>query len=296
MKTWFSVTLRLVLGLIVATADAQAQRPGGGGGGQRNTRAADMNTLPNPLEAADEVWMEEMTVIEVRDAIKAGKTTAVILTGGIESNGPYLVTGKHNYVLSATGEAIARRLGNALVAPVMTIEPGNPETASSPGGIRLSQETYRAVMRDMATSAKAQGFKNIIFFGDSGGNQTGMEEVAKELNEKWQGSGTRAHYIREYYYEDIWSCEFIKNELHIYQQPDVCSATRDLYHDDVHYSSIVATTNPERIRVQQRTKANLLSINGVSLAPIENTLENGKKLIDYRTDITVRAIRRAIGG
>jgi creatinine amidohydrolase/Fe(II)-dependent formamide hydrolase-like protein len=218
------------------------------------------------------------------------------MTGGIESNGPYLVTGKHNFVLEAVGESIARRLGNALLAPVMTIEPGNPETASSPGGIRLSQETYMAVMRDMATSMKAQGFTNILLFGDSGGNQRGMEAVANELNEAWRGSGSRAHYIREYYYEDIWSCEFLKNELNIHQQPDDCSATRDLYHDDVHYSSIVATTDPARIRVEQRMKTDQLSINGVSLAPLDRTLEVGRRLIEYRTDITVRAIQKAISG
>ena len=292
MKTCFGLALTMVLGL--GAADASAQQRAAGAEGQ--SRRADMNTMVRPIEAADEVWMAELTVLEVRDAIKEGKTTALILTGGIESNGPYLVTGKHNFVLEATGEAIARRLGNALLAPVMTIEPGDPETASSPGGIRLSQETYRAVMRDMATSLKAQGFQNVLFFGDSGGNQRGMEEVAAELNQKWVGTGARAHYIREYYYEDIWSCEFIKNELKILQQPDNCSATRDLYHDDVHYSSIVATTDPDRIRVQQRMKTDQFSINGVSLAPLEKTIENGKKLIEYRTDITVRAIQKALAG
>ena len=294
MKTCLALALTLLLGMGALDASAQQRAAPAAGGQQR--RAADMSTMERPIDMVDEVMMAELTVLEVRDLIKAGTTNALILTGGIESNGPYLVTGKHNFVLEATGEAIARRLGNALLAPVMTIEPGDPETASSPGGIRLSQETYRAVMRDMATSLKAQGFQNVLFFGDSGGNQRGMEEVAAELNQKWVGTGARAHYIREYYYEDIWSCEFIKNELKILQQPDNCSATRDLYHDDVHYSSIVATTDPDRIRVQQRMKTDQFSINGVSLAPLEKTIENGKKLIEYRTDITVRAIQKALAG
>ena len=66
-------------------------------------------------------------MLEVRDLIKAGKTTALILTGGIEENGPYLTTGKHNNVLRAMGDPIARALGNALIAPIVTLEPGNPE-------------------------------------------------------------------------------------------------------------------------------------------------------------------------
>ncbi len=40
---------------------------------------------PRPIEALDSVWMEELTWMEIRDAVKDGKTTALILTGGVES-------------------------------------------------------------------------------------------------------------------------------------------------------------------------------------------------------------------
>lgn len=291
MKKWFLGICTLVLALGALPDDSAAQR-GRRGGGPSNR--ADMNTMERPIPIANKVWMEDLTVMEIRDLVRDGWTTALVLTGGIESNGPYLVTGKHNFVLAATGEPIARSLGNALVAPIITVEPGNPETASTPGGIRYSQETYRAVLRDYATSLKAQGFANIVFFGDSGGNQTPMREVAEALNAEWGGQGARVHFITEYYTEDQWSCDYIKDVLGIVQQPDVCTATRDLYHDDVHYSSIVATTDAERIRPQERLATDQFSINGVSLAPVSRTLEVGKKLIEYRTEITVRAIRAAI--
>ena len=283
MKTWFLGICMLVLALGATRADATAQR-------------ADMNTMERPIPIADKVWMEELTVIEIRDLIRDGWTTVLVLTGGIESNGPYLVAGKHNYVLAAMGGPIARRLENTLVAPVITIEPGNPANAASPGGIRYSRETYLAVLRDYATSLRAQGFTDIVFMGDSGGNQTPMRTVADELNAEWGGEGARVHFITEYYTEDRWSCDYIKDVLGIVQQPDQCSATRDLYHDDVHYSSIVATTDAERIRPQQRLETGLFSINGVDLAPVSGTLEVGRKLIEYRTEITVRAIRAAMAG
>ena len=69
---------------------------------------------PRPIAAADTVFIEDMTWMEVRDAMKAGKDTVIVATGGIEQNGPYLVTGKHNVVLRGTTAAIARKLGNAL--------------------------------------------------------------------------------------------------------------------------------------------------------------------------------------
>ena len=44
-------------------------------------------------------------------------------TGGVEQNGPYVVTGKHNYILETITEVIARKLGNALVAPIIKLVP-----------------------------------------------------------------------------------------------------------------------------------------------------------------------------
>jgi creatinine amidohydrolase/Fe(II)-dependent formamide hydrolase-like protein len=254
-----------------------------------------MTTLVRPIAMADKVWTEELTTLEVRDKLKAGFTNAIVLTGGVEQNGPYLPTGKHNYVLASTGEAIARRMGNTLVAPIVTYEPGNPATQRTPGYTVVSQETYRAMLRDIMTSLRTQGFTNIFIMGDSGGNQGAMQAVATELNEAWKGEGARVHYIEAYYREDIWSCEFLKNELKIFQQPDNCSATRDLYHDDVHYTSIVANTNPEHIRAGQRQLVNLFSINGVELQSLDNVMQIGRRLIDYRADITVRAMRAAMG-
>ena len=52
--------------------------------------------MPRPIDVYDSVFIEELTWLEVRDALRAGKSTAIIATGGIEMNGPYLATGKHN--------------------------------------------------------------------------------------------------------------------------------------------------------------------------------------------------------
>ena len=59
----------------------------------------------------------------MRDAFRAGKTTVLVPTGGVEQNGPYLATGKHNYIVRAIAEVCARRLGNALVARIVPLCP-----------------------------------------------------------------------------------------------------------------------------------------------------------------------------
>ena len=105
------------LTLVSTAVDAQQPRPRDPrsmGGGNCADNPYNCKDTPNPLPAPNTVWLEEMTWMDVRDAIAAGKTTVIVPTGGMEPNGPWLVTGKHNYVLHTNCDAIARKLGNVL--------------------------------------------------------------------------------------------------------------------------------------------------------------------------------------
>jgi creatinine amidohydrolase/Fe(II)-dependent formamide hydrolase-like protein len=260
--------------------------------------AQDINAV-RPIAGVDTVFIEEMTWMDVRDALAQGMTTVIVATGGIEQNGPYVASGKHNFVLHATTRAIAVELGNALVAPIIKFVPQGD--IDPPSGhmryhatISLRQETFEALLTDVVRSLAVHGFTDVVLIGDSGGNQSGMAAVAKALNKEWARTPTKVHFIPEYYLQDIYSCNYLKAELGIFQQPDRCVATRNQYHDDYHYTAIVATTDPERIRVRQRINAGLFSINSVDLNPLQKTIENGLRLVQYRADITTRAIRKAI--
>ena len=275
----------LAVALLAATAPAHAL-------------AQDLDA-PRPIAGTETVFIEEMTWMEVRDALLDGMTTAIVATGGVEQNGPYVASGKHNFVLSATTEAIAAELGNALVAPIVKFVPEG--RIDPPSGhmryhatISVRQETFEALLTDVVMSLEAHGFQDIVLIGDSGGNVRGMENVTSALNEAWSNRGSRVHFIPEYYTEDMYSCDFLREELSIFQEPDNCVATRNEYHDDYHYSSIIATTDPERIRARQRIEAGLFSINGVDLNPLEQTVENGRRLVEHRAEITARAIRASI--
>jgi creatinine amidohydrolase len=256
-------------------------------------RQAEQNA-PRPIDALDSVWMEDLTWMEVRDAIKGGKTTALILTGGVESNGPYLATGKHNFILKVMGDAIARKLGNALVAPVVTLEPGRPDGERvAPGSVFLSQATYRGVLTDMAESLRGMGFTNVFLMGDSGGNQKPMQEVVAALNTKYNGTPTRFHYIAEYY--DYTSVQKLVQDNGIAEQIKLgASNGSDGTHDEYGIDALMALYDPDSIRIEQRKKANRTTINGVSLLPMEKTLEMGKKIVELRTKLTVDAIHKAM--
>ena len=136
-----------------------------------------------------------------------GKTTVIIPTGGTEQNGPHMALGKHNVRIAANAEAIARRLGNTLVAPVM---PYTPEGGIDPptghmrfaGTISLPDPVFRQVLEYAARSLKQHGFRDIVFIGDSGPNQAGQNAVAATLNAEWAGSNVRVHAIPGYYRAD----------------------------------------------------------------------------------------------
>jgi creatinine amidohydrolase len=304
MKFRTAMIVSLVLACAAAAA-AQAPQPAGRGQGrgpltpeqQEQQRARELASGPNavrPIEALDSVWIEELSWMETRDAIRAGKTIAIIGSGGNEQNGPYEPNGKHNYVLRTTCEAIARKLGNALCAPIVTLEPGNPEREGlTPGSVFITQATFNAILTDMSTSLKSMGFKDIVMIADSGGNVNGMRDTAAALNAKWQGTPARAHYISEYYEEDKWSYNFLKT-LGIVQKPDVQSATRWDIHDDYHYEALVALVDPKLVRPEQRIRAKKFSIYGVEIGSVAKLLENGRKLADYRAKITVDAIHKSL--
>lgn len=78
---------------------------------------------PRPIAALDSVWTEELTWMEMRDAIKAGKTTGLILTGGVESNGPHLATGKDNFVLSPIRITVVNPMPLRLMAMSVHLHP-----------------------------------------------------------------------------------------------------------------------------------------------------------------------------
>lgn len=276
-------TRRLALGLLVlaTTAGAYQAIPDPVNPDPRGKR---------PIEAVESVFLEDLTWMEVRDAMAAGKKTIIVATGGVEQNGPYLATGKHNVILRGTTEAIARQLGNALVAPIVAFVPeGDFEPPSLhmkyPGTISLSEETYRALLKDICRSFQVTGFETIVLIGDSGGNQDGLKAVAEELTAHWGRKGPRVLYIPEYW--DYPGLEKWLADQGIVQ-------TSEGLHDDFAITSQMLAVDPQTVRAAERQKAGLFKINGVELAPVAKTAEWGRRIIQRRATQTVDAIHKAL--
>jgi creatinine amidohydrolase/Fe(II)-dependent formamide hydrolase-like protein len=150
------------------------------------------------------VYIDELTWTELRDGIAAGKTTVIVPIGGTEQNGPWMALGKHNVRAKALSEKIARALGNALVAPVISYVPEgqvDPPTQHMrfPGTISVPDAIFEKTLEYAARSFRRAGFRDIVFLGDHGGYQKSEVAVASRLNREWHAQATRVHAIDEYY-------------------------------------------------------------------------------------------------
>ncbi len=149
--------------------------------------------------------IDELTWTEVRDRVAAGATTMLIPIGGTEQNGPHMVLGKHNVRVRILADAIAHKLGSALVAPVVAYAPEgsiHPPAAHMrfTGTISIPEATFEALLEAAARRFKQHGFRDVVFLGDHGGYQKSEQRVAAKLNKEWaKDKACRVHALLDYY-------------------------------------------------------------------------------------------------
>lgn len=243
--------------------------------------------------APDTVLLEELTWSETRELIAGGKTTVVIATAGTEQNGPHMVHGKHRFVLEHTTDKIARALGNALVAPIITYVPeGSWEQPrghmSKPGTITLPEDRFVGLLENAAKSLKSGGFKDIVFIGDSGGNQNGMKTAVERLNQLWAGSGARAHFIGDYYTKAHADQEkYLMDKLKV-KKEQIGS------HAGIMDTSEMLFIAPKHVRRNKIALNGGYPDSGVNGDPTKATAELGKALVDIKINNALAQIKSSI--
>ena len=236
-------------------------------------------------QAPGTVFLEELTWTEVRDALAAGTTTVIIPTGGTEQNGPHMVLGKHNYLVRYKAGEVARRLGNALVAPVMAYVPeGDVDPPSGhmrfPGTITTPPEVFEQVLEFAARSFRQHGFLDIALLGDSGGNQASQAAVAERLNQEWAATPVRVHHLTDYYPGpgDAWLVTQGERE------EDVGS------HAGMHDTASFMFLDPSKLRLDQLVPGTGGDGNGVTGNPARSTAAYGQQILEMQIGAAVRQI------
>lgn len=159
---------------------------------------------------------------------------------------------------------------------------------TSPGTISLRQETFEAVLTDIAESLHQHGFDNIVFIGDSGGNQSGMEAVANRLNAKWGGNGD-AHFIAEYYRAPEGARDVLA-ELGVTYE----GMPNDGLHDDPTITLNMMLDDPNSVRWDARVATGQAVINGVDISDLTKALAWADQIADARSERTAEIIRERI--
>ena len=185
-----------------------------------------------------ELHLERMRWPEVEEALRAGTTTVVVPVGAVEQHGPHLPLCVDAERGTRLGEEVARRLGDALVAPTIRIGCSEHHMAF-PGTLSVSPETLEAVCRDYCTSLARHGFKKICLLPSHGGNFEPLAEMLARLDEAVGGACVVVAYTDLVGFVEIWQRAVGER-----------SAYRDRVggHADVAESSEMLAIQPELVR------------------------------------------------
>jgi creatinine amidohydrolase len=287
---------------------------------------------PKSFNPKDEVQIDLLTHSEVAEMMKAGKTSVLIVAGGTEERGPHNVLGGHTLMARYKAGEIAKKLGNALVAPVLPVTPSATnlkEGTSTPGGMQVPPDVFKAIMLAEIESMSMNGFKDIYLMGDHGGGQPQMKEAAAEEDQKLASKGVRVYYIGDFYTktQDDIQMYFYEHKLPIgghgavmetsemlYEQPVPGMYVRDTY-KTVPFnptgvtpeewksqrearlarqaaSARQAPATPAPAQGQRRQQAPPQYDNGLTGDPHPSTKEIGKAVIDICVNNSVAEIKK----
>jgi len=250
--------------------------------------------LPSPVfaQTTDNVEFEMMTWPEVKAALAAGKTTALIYTGGTEHRGPQNVNGGHNLMARETVKAIALKLGNAIALPVLPYTPNNA-SAALPGTIGLTNELLGAILERLSEQAIVSGFKNVILMGYHGGGQPNVyRDTATKLDAKYAPQG-----IHIFYCDEVYSKQMADFDAYLTSQSLTPGG-----HASIPDTSEMLYLGGDKGWVRKDEIKNAVRPpqgqpgNGVSGDGRASTAELGKRVFDMKIEYAVRQIQALLAG
>ncbi|MEJ2539600.1 MAG: creatininase family protein [Gemmatimonadota bacterium] len=245
-----------------------------------------------------EIRLEHLTSPEVAEALGAGFDTAVFACGAVEQHGPAIALSMDAEHGTALAHAVARRLGNALVAPTVRVGCSEHHMGFA-GTLTLREETFRALVTDVVTSLDRHGFRRVVILPTHGGNFAPLAALAPELDE---ACDARVVAITDLFgVMEVWRREAAADGL----------GERVGGHADVAEASIMMALHPDRVRpdraepgrvgpldpavsrrlFQEGMKA--VSPNGILGDPTGMSPELGRRLVEALADEVAKRIQAA---
>jgi creatinine amidohydrolase/Fe(II)-dependent formamide hydrolase-like protein len=199
-----------------------------------------------------------------------------------------MVIGKHTFIAHYVAQRIAAELGDALVYPTLPFAPtGDPALKTGhmrfPGSVSLSPTVFDGVVRGIAASAIAAGFRQIYIMGDHGEGQEQLRDVALSLDDTWRAKGVRVRYVSDLYYKEKAQARAYLAQRHI--APDRHAGTDDT--SELLYIDSLWIRRDKLARSDSTEQATT----GVDGDPTTATRQMGEVFIDYKVADAVAQIR-----
>ena len=250
----------------------------------------------------EQVEIELMTYPEIYSAIHDhGKTTVLVYNGGTEQRGPHAVLGGHTFMARAIAPMIARKLGNALVAPVLpfSVNPAGGVDPKMPGSVALAPELFQKVNEAVVDSMAKNGFKNIVLMGDHGGGQEELAKLAETLDAKYRTQGIHVYFCGDVYEKSRreFAAWLTSKGLPLSNHGGISDTSTMLYLEpasgqwvrSIYKTTIGDPVLPPGQRPDPRTpRVN----NGVTGDPRPSTPEIGKLVVDLKVTNAVAQIQK----
>jgi creatinine amidohydrolase len=248
-------------------------------------------TRPLTAPRTASVDLADMTWIEIRDAIRAGATTVLLPSGGIEANGPHMIVDKHQHIVRLAARMIAAEHGGMLVAPVLPLSPqGDYAPATSnmrwPGTIGVPPEVFESALEGMARSLKAAGFRRIVLIADHGPSQAPQAAVAARLAAQWRSDGVEVIALGAYYADGDAAQRRILTD-----RGETAESIGD--HAGLQDTAELLYAHPAGVKLDRLARPfATLEPDGSSGRPERATRELGELLIRAKVDAALAALRR----
>jgi creatinine amidohydrolase/Fe(II)-dependent formamide hydrolase-like protein len=187
---------------------------------------------------------------------------------------------------------IAQRLGNAVVAPVLSYV---PEGAVFPpvahmrftGTITIPDATFESILESTARSFKQHGLHTVIFLGDHGGYQKSEKRAVDKINKAWASDPTAHAYALSAYYEAAQT-----SFLHTLRKKGFSDAEIGL-HAGLLDTSLTLAVDPTLVRTDLLAQgAKSTPAEGVYGDPRRSTAELGQIGVQMIVEESVQAIQR----
>jgi creatinine amidohydrolase/Fe(II)-dependent formamide hydrolase-like protein len=157
---------------------------------------------------------------------------------------------------------------------------GDPDRAG-PGVISLPSPAYDMLLDAAARSLKAHGFTDILFIGDSGGNQQGMRNVAEKLSAEWKDQGVNVFALTDYYEGGREHYRAWMQAAFAYDDAIVGS------HAGISDTSQMLHVRPAGIRKDQLKPWGGPADSGVSGDPMKATAEIGRMGMEFKVNAAI---------